>query len=131
MVRLHKTSQAVIKTARLNPIHPTEREVLQILNKLSEQGYKFKDVIVDAVLRADGKTPEMFAKDSATPGLLNADYIHQLVTQAVKEAIKEANLGGPEEDNDDSQTTSFARNFAQGFMARQKQILGDEFESDD
>lgn len=119
-----KTSKAIIKSARLNPINPEDKAALDIIKKLEKQGYSFKQIVVDAVLLADGRTPEMFAKTADTQGVLSR--METLLEQFAQEIIHSRPQGGigiPDEPGED---THFAKNFAQAFLQRQQQAQGDE-----
>lgn len=59
-----KTSQARYFAARFNPIHEKQAQAIVIIDGLIAQGYTFKDIALDAILLADGRTPEMFDRQS-------------------------------------------------------------------
>lgn len=123
-----KTTKAVILSARLNPATSDEdRKALEIIREKEAEGFNFKQIVVDAINRAGGVTPEMFARDNSTAKLLLqlehllADFSNDLVR-----TLK--NNGSVQLDDDDEDSAGhsrFASTFAKGFMQRQQQALGD------
>lgn len=129
-----KTSQAVIKPARLNPKNPHEREVLRILGEKEKQGYNFKQVAVDAILRAEGCTPEMFDKEPVGD-------IFSLIKEAIAEAIPAAlrhysglrmqqSPDAPEEEIDES-VSEFSKSFATSYLQRRESLVGQPDDEDE
>lgn len=120
-----KTSKAIIKSARLNPINPEDKAALDIIKKLEKQGYSFKQIAVDAILHRNGYTPDMFSKTGDPQGLFA--QIETLLEQFAQEIIHSKSTGGvsitPDDEGDD---TRLARNFAQGFLNRQRHAQGDD-----
>lgn len=116
-----KTSRAEFYTARLNPIHPEEAKAIEFIERHERNGYNFKQIIVDAINRAEGVTPEMFAKDSNTQlasigNLLEEklrEFAHQLLSNGA------ISLSSPEEVKQEH-VTKFTRNFVKGLQQRQQ-----------
>lgn len=120
-----KTSKAVIKSVRLNPINKEERTALEIIQRLEDEGFNFKQIVVDAILYADGRSPEMFSKTD-TQGLFA--HMEALLEQFAQEIIHATRRAGPaaSEEETGGESTAFVKNFARGFLERQSQALGDE-----
>lgn len=124
-----KTSRAVYKTARLNPTtSQLDKEALEIIERLEAQGWNFKQIAVDAILRAGGKTPEMFEQSGGTVAGLE-----KLLDQFAKEIINEVRKGGvftgnqqDDEDEDDIEMSPFTRSFARSFIERQQRASEDD-----
>lgn len=126
-----KTSKAVIKCARLNPINQEESEALKILEELALEGFNFKKVVVDAILFAKGRTPEMFTRESATDHL--GHILEGLFQQFAEDLLKQLHAGRvrlPENVEEDAQKpdglSAFARNFSKSLLQRQAMTLGEE-----
>lgn len=121
---------------------------LEIIDKLQSQGWTQKQIIVDAVLRASGHTPEMYAdladpKNAALVRVLKRT-MSQLLRQQTQEMLEafgdelltkiklegvesfEAKPSSPFGSHSDKQVTSSMKNLAAGFMARQQNIPDDE-----
>lgn len=118
-----KTSQAVIKSVRLNPINEHERAVLEIIDQLESEEYNFKQIVVDAILRANGYTPEMFARPFPNDIL---GHLERMLEQFAHEIIQATQnmRGGGRYVEDEGETTSFAQNFARSFIDRQRKAQG-------
>jgi hypothetical protein len=124
-----KTSKAVIKAARFNPeTSEYDRRALEIIEQLEADGYNFKQIVVDAILRASGATPEMFER----PGVGTAD-LQRLLEQFAQEILNEVRKGGDvpkasrHADGDDPADVSpFTRNFARSFVQRQQRATGED-----
>ena len=124
-----KSSKAVYKTARLNPVtSQADRDVLEIVERLEAEGWNFKQIAVDAILRADGRTPEIYDK----PGL-SMNALEPLLEQFAKEIISEIRRSGistskpgADSETDESEVTPFSRTFAKSFVQRQQRTMGDD-----
>lgn len=130
-MRKDKTSRAVIKTARLNPINPEEKRALDHLRKMERQGFNFKQVVVDAINYRDGATPEMFTHDDHDPMTLMEQKIERLFSQLAAELVSKIGNGevrlsdSLEEDaSRDDGVSAFTRNFARGLLQRQEMTMG-------
>jgi hypothetical protein len=126
-----KTSKAVIKCARLNPINQEEAEALKIIGEKEKDGFNFKKVVVDAILFADGRTPEMFTRESQTDHL--GHLLSDLFERFAEDLLKQIHNGrvhvseSPEEDAQrDDGLSAFARTFSRGVLQRQSMAIGDE-----
>lgn len=121
-----KTTQAVIKHARLNPVTSIEdKKALEIIAELEAEGYNFKQIAVDAILRAGGAKPEMFARTS------NGDLMsgmEDMLSRFADEILSKIQISGGRinEESSDDQESPFSRNFAKSFMQRQQRAMGDE-----
>lgn len=121
-----KTTQAVIKTARLNPATSAEdKAALEIIQELEGQGYNFKQIIVDAVLRGNGFKPEMFARPNSGDLMRGME---DMLSSFAQEILSEVRKGGvrTEEEPASEADSPFSRNFAKSFMQRQQRATGEE-----
>lgn len=125
-------SQAEYRSARFNPINPQDRDVLAIVKELEDQGFNFKQIVSDAILRADGKTPEMYAAPMVTAQIITT-YMDNVLAQFAQEIVTEIKRGGfravaeTDEDEESSEKPSkFAQSFARSFLERQRRAMGDE-----
>lgn len=135
-----KTSNAKIYTARLNPINPQEKAVMEIIESHKGQ-YNFKQVIVDAILRCSGFTPEMFAptRDQQTTAIINGlskeieGHLSHIVQQILND-LRESGVSMPahiDDKPDDDSISPFAMNFAKGYLKRQQQAQGSTDQDDE
>lgn len=121
-----KTTQAVIKHARFNPATSAEEKAaLEIIEELEADGYNFKQIAVDAILRVNGMKPEMFARPN--PQNMMAD-MEDMLSRYAQEIITAVKRGGIHvEDEPGGETDSpFSRNFAKSFMQRNQRAVGEE-----
>lgn len=120
---LPKTSKAVIKTARLNPINPEEASALKIIADNEAKGFNFKETIVDAVNRCGGLTPDMFTKQRGLTEQDFRDFASQLLSEI-------GNSKGRQEvapvDDDGAEVSKFTQTFLTGLRQRQQQTDDDE-----
>lgn len=130
-MRREKTSQAVIKTARLNPVNPEEKRALDHLRKMERQGYNFKQVIVDAINYREGATPEMFTRDDRDPMAAMEQKIERLFSQLASELVAKIGNGEvrlseslEEDEARDDGVSAFTKNFARGLFQRQEMTMG-------
>lgn len=118
-----KASQARFFSARFNPATSDEdRLALEYIDQLIAQGYNFKAIATDAILARAGYRPEMFSKPGSD---VTIDRIEDILAAFAEDLIQR--LGAMPRgnrhaatDDDDEETTSFSRNFAKGFLQRQK-----------
>lgn len=133
--------------AWLNPEIEEDGAALVLFEQLQQAGWTQKQIIVDAVLRADGHQPEMYSdladpKNAAlvrTLRRLIVDLLQQH-TQEMLEAfgeevvskIRTEGLADFERkpsspfDKGEQQVTGAMKNLAAGFMSRQRSIVEDE-----
>lgn len=123
-----KTSKAVIYSARLNPVTSEEdRKAIEIIKDLEADGFNFKQIAVDAILRAGGVKPEMFAREGGTSKLLAqletmlADFSSDLM----RNLKNRGDVQTEGDESDDEGISNFASTFAKGYIQRQQQALGD------
>lgn len=112
---------------RLNPATSDEdAKTLEIIKRLVARGFTFKSIAQDAILRADGNTPEMFSDSSAVNAAL-LGRIEDMLTHFAEDLIKRIGSNpyvgnGDDEDSEEyepTESTDFARTFARGFLQRQ------------
>jgi hypothetical protein len=124
-----RTSQAVILTARLNPINPEEASALRIIQEQREKGYNFKNVIVDAINRCGGMTPEMFTHDEDRQLTRLSEEVLSQFTEQVLNELRSNGVSLPqsatERDDEDKPLSKFSKNFAKGVKQRQEQTYED------
>lgn len=128
MTKRQKTSRAVHKTARLNPINELERRALEVIEYWEGKGINFKQLVVDRLARVDLElTPEIFAKDNALNGLsiegVLQQYSEYLLDELRKQGFSTPAQSTPQEDTDNG---TFSQNLASGFLARKRQARGDD-----
>lgn len=148
MAKREKTTKAKVYGMRLNPINEQELTAIVIIEKWALEGYNFKQLAMDRILRGDNYTPEMFTKEPAIAGAgyfagmvqemlqENSEQIGDAVarqlegyltrfaeelTQELTERLK--TTGRYVSDNEDDETednVGLARNFAKSFLQRQQ-----------
>lgn len=116
-----KTSQAEHFSARLNPVtSPEDRAALEIIHDLEGKGYNFKQIVVDAILKASGHTPEMFAKHNPADLLLGVENLLERFTGEIIGQIRQGNVSLDElTDADEHGNSPFMQNFTKSFVRRQ------------
>jgi hypothetical protein len=146
----------VFKSARFRRDRDVDAQVLDIIDYYEKQRPKkvsFKDLVTDAILRYQGIDPVVFQKDEyphqkpatvdeirelleqmpQSSGITLED-VQRLLETFADEIIRHLKKSGGRsrdtiEDDDDGETVSaFAKNFARGFMQRQRQGVGDDDE---
>lgn len=119
---------------RLNPANPDglDRDTLKIIEQLEGEGFTFKAIAQDAILRASGKTPEMYSRAGGGGGITLAD-VQVLLERFAAEILQEVRRKGggrvsadADDDHDDGSVSPFAAKFAKSFLDRQRQTVGDE-----
>lgn len=122
-----KSTRAEYYSMRLNPATSDEdAKTLEIIKRLVARGFTFKSIAQDAILRADGNTPEMFSDSSAVNAAL-LGRIEDMLTHFAEDLIKRIGSNpyvgnGDDEDSEEyepTESTDFARTFARGFLQRQ------------
>lgn len=122
-----KTSKAVYKTLRINPETSQEdADLLAVISQLESEGYTFKQIVQDAILRADGKKPEMYSRSNS--GFLLGS-IEEMFTRFASEVMNSMKGSGRRSNDepiaDDEDLSPFASRMAKSFLQRQ-QNKGDE-----
>lgn len=118
-----QTSKAEHFSARLNPrSSEAERRALEIITSLTGQGYNFKEIVVDAIIRAGGIDPATLPSAGLT-----ADKLETVLAQFADKIIGELKAAGVKTPNDSEfeideteESSPFARNFAASFSNRKK-----------
>lgn len=134
MAKREKTSKAEYFTVRFNPeTSALDRDALVIVKRLIDEGFTFKSIVQDAILRADGHTPEMYTRFAAGISLYD---IQGLLEGFADEILSEVRKGGfrtaaqssavDDDEIDTGEVSPFAARFAKSFLERQKQTRGDE-----
>lgn len=122
-----KTTKAKYYSARFNPATSEEdAKAVEIIERLQAEGFKFKDIAQDAILRADGYKPEMFSSgDRDTMKLLS--QLENMFTRFAEELIQRigdrpqgTGYTAPDDDEPEQPTSKFARSFAKTFLQRQQ-----------
>lgn len=107
---------------RLHPSDEHEAKAIEILDRLNAEGFSNRQIITDALLRADGVTPDMFRQggDGISVAFL-LERIEGMLTNAVKEMLEAmpthvrkqtVEASGAEDDDE------YARNLAKSYIAR-------------
>lgn len=119
-----KKSEAKIFSARLNPINPEEKAVMDMIAKYGTQRITFKDMVLEAFLEREGFTPDLFQREPQAAGV-DRDDIEELLKSFAQDIIQElkavgvhAGTGGVGGVDDNSDQIS--ANLARGFMQRRK-----------
>lgn len=124
-----KYTQAVYKSMRLNPATSAEdQRTLEIIKDLESQGYTFKQIAQDAILRTMGYTPEMFSTVQTTPSMSG---IENMLTRFADELLTKIDTGGYKavtrsQEGDGGDVSPFTRKFAQSFMERQQRTVEED-----
>jgi len=123
-----KTSQAVIKSARLNPVtSEKDMKALEIIEELEGKGFNFHQIAVDAILAKGGATPEMFDQENMARHIMSRlEGVLANFSDELMHNLK--SRGGLDLDDDDGEVSRFTSTFARGFLERQQQVLGDDEE---
>ena len=121
-----KTSEAEHYSARINPkSSENERLALEIIHDL-EKRFSFKEIAVDAIIRAKGHDPAKLE-----PGGITLAAMEGLFANFAQIIISQIKQGGIDLANEDSEPSSdgnvspFAQNIAKSYVSRRKS-QGDE-----
>lgn len=124
-----KTTQARYYSARFNPVTSKEdAKAIEIIDRLIAEGFNFKAIATDAILRAEGVTPQMF-HNSLTANAVLISRMEDLLTQFASDLIdrmgsmprsESVDYDAIEDEEIAAPSSAFARNFAKGFMQRQQ-----------
>lgn len=132
-----KTSKAEHRSARFNPIHEDEAKALEIIRFYEELGTSFKRLVVAAILEYEGHDPSLLQPKQP---IVHVDVdvnqftgqMQGLLERFADEIIRHFKKGTPSrrqqsvDEDEDDETTQFAKNFARGFIQRQQQGLGED-----
>lgn len=119
-------------TARLNPNNnnAAERAALEYIAKAFEQGFNFKQIVVDAVNHRAGATPDMFKSDAPQ---LSGNFLQQfeaMFHDFAESLMKQIEAGtihvGSDKQTKAAGLTAFTRQFSQGVLQRQQQVVSDD-----
>jgi len=119
-----KTSKADVLSVRLNPIHPEQKKVLDIIADKVQRGATPKDVVVTAILRYGHYEPTVFLHEQS----MHEERLAKLLAEAVVAAIGDVRKRPAllvEDDDDGGEVSRYAKNLAKGFLSRRQQALGD------
>jgi hypothetical protein len=132
MAKREKTSEARYFTMRLNPASgQVEIDTLAAIDRLIEKGFTFKAIAQDAILRTNGKTPEMYTRElngislNAIQGLFE-DFAKDLLREVRKGGFRVQSSTPDDNEFDGGDVSPFAASFAKSFIERQRQARGDE-----
>lgn len=124
-----KTSRAVLKTARINPDSgAANANAYRVIEELERDGWSFGQIVIDAVNRADGKTPEMF--DS---GALTASNVRQIFDEMLDKFMDELvdrigrgqSVVPTDTEIESGNVTPFAAKLAKKMKERSQQLRGE------
>jgi len=117
-------AKSKVFSVRLHPSDEREARVISILDDLISKGFSMREIFTDAILRAEGYTPEMFRD---TDERITRTYLETLLSEFGQDLLSQIENGtisakaqtdkrpspfGDDEDED------AMRNIAQGFMNR-------------
>lgn len=119
-----KKSEAKIFSARLNPINPEEKTVMEMIERYGKESITFKDMVLEAFLEREGFTPGLFQREPQAHGV-DRDDLETMLKSFAREIIGELKIagirtgtgGGGEIDDNAEQISA---NLARGFMQRRK-----------
>ena len=122
MAKREKTTKAENRTMRINPeTSQQDADTLAIIKQLEAQGYNFKQIAQDAILRANGHQPEMYSKNPSGFILGSIeDMLSRFASEVISNVRGSGGRGKSEEINDEEDVTPFANKLAQSFIQRQK-----------
>lgn len=72
-----------VVSARLHPEHEYEGAALDILDALIAQGYETREIITDALLHMEGRTPEMYHRERDVNEVLDSLQDLPTITQKI------------------------------------------------
>lgn len=148
MPKREKTSQAKVYGMRLNPINEPEAACIALIEEWEGEGYSFKKLALDRILRGGNYTPEMFTKEPAIAGagyfagvvqeMLQENteqigdavarqlegYLTRFAEELTRELTDKLKTSGKyiaeDDETEAEENTGLARNFAKSFMQRQQ-----------
>lgn len=121
------TKKSTVISIRLNPAVEEDQRVLDILNELQERGFSHREIITDAILRAEGHTPEMYhdADGKVTRHILElmlSEFAREIVDNVRQFAPQTTQKASPH--NKGESDDEYANNLAKGFLTRRKRGQG-------
>lgn len=127
-----KSSEAEVFSLRLNPIHPQEARLIEIIKGWKEKGYDFKALVSDRIFRAEGVKPERYSVERMLPEMM-ANALEPLLERFAEHIIQQLHAGGittlnGEESEYTEAPSQLAKNFARSFVQRQRKALGEDDE---
>lgn len=121
--------QARSYSFRLNPAFPEDADAIALIDGLLAQNWSTRQIMTDALLHADGRTPEMYSTQQQG---LTAESLEAILVRCLDEYAqhthRQPRKAVAEVDDDNEDVSSWTRNFAKGFVARQAQVTGDDDE---
>lgn len=120
VINMRKTSKAIVRSVRINPDTSKEdANMLAIIEQLERDGFTFKQIVQDAILRSAGHTPELYSRNS---GVFILDSIEGMLSKFANEVISTVRGSGgvSKPEIDDGEISPFAQRMAKSFMQRQK-----------
>lgn len=117
------TKKSTVISIRLNPANKEDKRVLDILYALHERGFTPREIITDAILRAEGHTPEMYhdVEGQVTRPVLESllsDFAREIVESLRETGVQSQQKASPFDESTDDD--DYARNLANGFLTRRK-----------
>ena len=118
--------QSRVIAARLHPDNEKERDALKIFDMKRKKGFAARDIITDAILRAEGYTPEMFDGDDTT---ITQGQLERTLEDFARYIVEEIQANGVTAGAPNTQKTSpfdddgdmdVMRNMAAGYLNRRK-----------
>lgn len=111
---------------RLHPDIEQERDAIEIYNRLLREKFTARQIMTDALLRLDGKKPEMFqdyTRQVTKPYIedLLADFAQHLISEirsmGLGVSVSPVSQETPLTEDEDEQ---YAKNLAAGYLSRRK-----------
>lgn len=113
---------------RLNPAYEQDKAAIDIVTQKRLEGFSIRQIMTDAIVRASGYTPEMFSDYGEGHNQMTG--LEQMLSNFAKEIIDAIGQrpSQPVYENEDnsSEHSTWANTLAKGFIARQKQVMGDD-----
>lgn len=117
--------QSVVISIRLHPDDPLEADALRIIKEWQNQGYSNREIITNAILRAEGAKPEMY---SEKPTPVSRDALKETLQEFAQYIIDNVGVAQPKAryerprpfGDDEIEITDTMQNLAQGFLNRRK-----------
>lgn len=118
-------SIAVYYHANLNPrTSETDRQAIEIIEGLKAKGFNFKQIAVDAIIRASGIDPVAIPQNGLTTVALEellARFADQIITEIKSNGGSIRLPDTQPEDESNGKASPFAKRFAKSFANRQQE----------
>jgi hypothetical protein len=120
------TSKSKTYAFRLHPDDEREQIAMEIIERLLSEDWTMRQIMTDAILHADGRTPEMFRgiDDTMTKGYLEtqlSDIANHIISELrANGMVMPSEKQGKESPFGKDEDEEMAQNLANGYLARRK-----------